>query len=38
MLSKFEILTWPAATYGSRLIAGVAYPVMVRERARDAWL
>ena len=38
MLSKFENVTWPIAPDGSRLIAGVAYPVMqVRERARDAW-
>jgi len=38
MLSKFENVTWPVASDGSRLIAGVAYPVMqVRDRARDAW-
>jgi hypothetical protein len=38
LLGKFENVTWPIAPDGSRLIAGVAYPVMqVRDRARDKW-
>jgi DNA helicase-2/ATP-dependent DNA helicase PcrA len=38
LLGKFENVIWPIAPDGSRLIAGVAYPVMqIRARARDAW-
>jgi DNA helicase-2/ATP-dependent DNA helicase PcrA len=38
LLKKFDNVTWPVAADGSRLIPGVAYPVMqVRDRARDTW-